>query len=263
MVVPYSPKHAVYLADSALPTASSNMVVSHNELINICSKAVASMKVPCKDIDKFSSTVAELEMVGLGGIKHFMHALSSSAKKTAPTTLDISTTSKKDVQVNLHSSSIMYYLPILLYYIESKLTRQNTIVLNVLNACNPWLAFGELVNLGAKGLSVKANWYDDKNDNYVELILNKRDTYPNLFFLKKGMHKPNVFLLEASTKNATFPPPPSYKKIISSTFLEKNKKKSWDSGISIRKKDWVFIKKFADKILVPSNETSHSSIKGA
>ena len=47
------------------------MIVSHNELVAAVNKAFLGMRRTCGEADVIANMVADLQMVGLDGVRHF------------------------------------------------------------------------------------------------------------------------------------------------------------------------------------------------
>ena len=50
------------------------MIVSHNELVAAVNKAFLGMRRHCGEADVIANMVADLQMVGLNGVRHFNNA---------------------------------------------------------------------------------------------------------------------------------------------------------------------------------------------
>lgn len=240
------------------------MNISHNELVVMCSKAFAGLHRYNGEADIIANMVADLEMVGLHGIDHFINALALLAhEQDYP--VEITTETAQQVTVDLHGYSILCHLPILLDYTIEKLTFQSQVILNIEQCHNRWLAFSELIKLSNIGLSVRAYWFNPLASHHVTYILNAGQILPEVYLypttlmpIKDTHIDPLHYLsIEINKHRISLPMPSITLKHIASTTLLTTKKNTWQRGITITPTAWKTIQQFAGAILVESNEQTY------
>lgn len=232
------------------------MQVSHNELVVLSAKAFDGLHRHCGESDMIANMVADLEMAGLNGVQHFVNALAFMKNENdGPVQVDAFTGSQ--LTANLHGCSILCHLPILLDYTIEKLVDQPTITLHIERCHNRWLAFGELVKLAGKGLSVKAQWYNGSDPKHVVYVLNAGCILPDIY-LSKADPTMNKHSLTIEISKTPIPQPrlTAHHQHISSATLAAAKRHAWQHGVTVNKSDWLKIKQTAEGILVESSDAS-------
>lgn len=234
------------------------MQVSHNELVVLTGKAFAGMRRSCGEADMIANMVVDLEMVGLNGVDHFVKALDFlQQERDCP--VDVEASSSSLLTANLHGCSILCHLPTLLDYTLEKLIHRKAITLNIQHCHNRWLAFGELVKLAAKGLSVKATWHNGHDPKHIVYVLNKGCINPELFVSAQPAPQPedlHSLKIEISTQVIALPAATEFDHHISSQRLAETQAQAWQQGIAVDKAHWQRIKQAAGAILVESSDTS-------
>ncbi|WP_342743783.1 DUF3726 domain-containing protein [Photobacterium proteolyticum] len=234
------------------------MQVSHNELVVLTGKAFTGLRRSCGEADMIANMVADLEMVGLNGIEHFVKALDFlQQERDCP--VDVDATSAAQLTANLHGCSILCHLPTVLDFTLEKLIGRNNITLDIQQCHNRWLAFGELVKLAAKGLSVKASWHNGHAPKHVVYVLNKGCINPELFVSARPAKQPSCLhslRIEISTQPIPLPSAAEFDHHISSQTLAETQAQAWQEGITVDEAHWQRIKQAAGAILVESSDTS-------
>ncbi|MPY22498.1 DUF3726 domain-containing protein [Shewanella psychropiezotolerans] len=229
--------------------------ISHNELVTLCTKAFIGLHKNCGEADVIANMVADLEMVGLDGIKHFIKALDFLADDLdSPVKVD--TSSEQRLSVNLKGSSILCHLPSLLDYSLEKLADQQTVSLQISHCHNRWLAFGELIKLAQNGLSVKASWNNGPESIQLVYILGAGQSLPELYLTQQKADDQHSLSIEISRQSITHPLAGDMTQHITSSMQAERKRKAWKQGISVSRENWDTIKSVASTILVESNIVS-------
>ncbi|MEH6530531.1 MAG: DUF3726 domain-containing protein [Photobacterium frigidiphilum] len=232
------------------------MQVSHNELVVLSAKAFDGLHRHCGESDMIANMVADLEMAGLNGVQHFVNALAFMKNENdGPVQVDAFTGSQ--LTANLHGCSILCHLPTLLDYTIEKLVDKPTITLHIEQCHNRWLAFGELVKLAGKGLSVKAQWYNGSDPKHVVYVLNAGYILPDIYLSTADptMNKHSL-TIEISKTPIPQPTVTEHHQHISSASLAAAKQHAWQHGVTVKKSDWLKIKQTAGGILVESSDAS-------
>ncbi len=114
------------------------MQVSHNELVVLIGKAFTGLRRSCGEADMIANMVADLEMVGLNGVEHFVKALEFlQQERDCP--VDVEASSPSLLTANLHGCSILCHLPTVLDFTLEKLIGKSSITLNIQHCHNRWL----------------------------------------------------------------------------------------------------------------------------
>ena len=87
------------------------MIVSLIELVAAVNKAFLGMRRTCGEADVIANMVADLQMVGLDGVRHFNNA-SNFIGLEDDCPVDIQVTSDNTVEVDLHKASLACHLPV-------------------------------------------------------------------------------------------------------------------------------------------------------
>ncbi|AQS39102.1 Protein of unknown function (DUF3726) [Shewanella psychrophila] len=229
--------------------------VSHNELVTLCTKAFISLHKNCGEADVIANMVADLEMVGLDGIKHFIKALDFLAGDLdSPVKVDI--LSEQILSADLKGCSILCHLPTLLDYSLDQLTDHQTVTLQISHCHNRWLAFGELIKLAKNGLSIKASWNNGPESIQLVYILDAGQSLPELYLTRQKADDQHSLSIEISRQSITHPLGGDMTHHITSSIQAESKRKAWKQGISVSREDWDTIKSVASTILVESNAVS-------
>ncbi|CZF86389.1 DUF3726 domain-containing protein [Grimontia marina] len=232
--------------------------VSHNELVGVCAKAFDALNHPHGESDTIADTVVDLEMAGLGGVSMFVEALPSlDGEQQARSPLcDIT---DGNILVNLHGGSLFCHLPALIDVAVERLIYFPEVSMAVRDCRNRWLAFGELLKLAGKGLSVRVCWHRSDSPDDIECILNAGSRYPDIYLQKDLNLAENSMQIELSltpftaSNNEASP-------TIAGSVQSAAVNSAWEQGISIRLNDWELLKHYASRLLV---EDSDRSMRGA
>ena len=239
------------------------MIVSHNELVGVVNKAFLGMRRTCGEADIIANMVAGLQIVGLNGIGHFNNAAQFlTAEKDCP--VDIFSTDEGGLVVDLHGCSLACHLPVVIDYAVEKMVGKKSLIIELKNCHNRWLAYNELVKLSGKGLACKAQWNNGSSPQNTLYILNSGCVSPELFLSDhldlegRSLHDMTI---ELSVKNFDISDfSTGYARHINSSELNRAQRDTWYDGILVDDADWEQLKKTATAILV---ENSELSVKGA
>ncbi|MFT5881031.1 MAG: LDH2 family malate/lactate/ureidoglycolate dehydrogenase [Moritella sp.] len=233
------------------------ITVSHNELVVLCAKAFNGLQRNCGEADMIANMVADLEMVGLNGIEHFVNAL-AFLQYESDNPITVTHPSAVQVTTDLHDGSILCHLPGLLDYSIEKLISQEQVTLHITHCHNRWLAFGELIKLAGKGLSVQAQWSNGRGSKqkHVVYILNAGCILPELYISEKSTRDQHSLSIAISKKNIALPNAGQETTHLSSAILKQAKQHAWQEGITVNATDWKKIKQAAGAILVENSEKS-------
>ncbi|WP_325894179.1 DUF3726 domain-containing protein [Grimontia sp. NTOU-MAR1] len=232
--------------------------VSHNELVGLCTKAFDALNHPHGESDTIADTVVDLEMAGLGGVSMFVEALPTlDGEQQARSPLcDIT---DGNILVNLHGGSLFCHLPALIDVAVERLIYFPEVSMAVWDCRNRWLAFGELLKLAGKGLSVRVCWHRSDSPDDIECILNAGSRYPDIYLQKDLNLVENSMQIELSLTPFTASNSEASPTIAGSVQSEAVNS-AWEQGISIRLNDWELLKHYASRLLV---EDSDRSMRGA
>lgn len=239
------------------------MIVSHNELVAAVNKAFLGMRRSCGEADVIANMVADLQMVGLNGVRHFNNASEyMSVEKDCP--VDIQVTNNNVVEVDLHNCSLACHLPVIIDYAIERMVGSKALIIELSNCHNRWLAYSELVKLAAKGIACTAKWNNGTSPKRTLYVLNRGCVTPELFLSdlmsdsEEGFHDMTIELSIQDfdvTHLST-----SYSIHIDSDELAQTQENAWNAGIVVDDIEWSTLKQTATAILV---ENSELSIKGA
>lgn len=239
----------------------THIQVSHNELITLCAKAFIGLNKHCGEADIIAQMVADLEMVGLDGIKHFVNAL-QFIENDHDLPIRVDNTFEQGVKADLKNCSIICHLPNLLDFALEKLAQRQTVILQINHCHNRWLSFGELLKLSKKGLSVKACWNNGSTAQQVIYILDAHQCFPELYLFNQTENDKHSLTIEISKDTLSHPVSHNNMQHISSSRQADNKHNAWKLGMSVSQVDWAYIQSIASHILVESSEISHRGAGG-
>ncbi|CAH7078939.1 conserved hypothetical protein [Vibrio chagasii] len=239
------------------------MIVSHNELVAAVNKAFLGMRRTCGEADVIANMVADLQMVGLDGVRHFNNA-SNFIGLEDDCPVDIQVTSGNTVEVDLHKASLACHLPVVMDYAIEKMVGKKTLKIELNNCHNRWLAYSELVKLAAKGIACTARWDNGSNPKSTLYVLNRGCVAPELFLsdlpLTSDEHIHNM-TIELSVQDFDIERlSDGYQTHVTSESLFKTQENAWRDGIEVNDAEWATLKETATAILV---ENSQRSIQGA
>jgi len=239
------------------------MIVSHNELVAAVNKAFLGMRRTCGEADVIANMVADLQMVGLDGVRHFNNASNfMGLEDDCP--VDITTTEDNSIEVDLHGSSLACHLPVIMDFAIEKMVGSKALKIELHNCHNRWLAYSELVKLAAKGIACTAQWENGSDPKQTLYVLNRGCVAPELFFCDSALetteHVHNM-TIELSVNDFDLKRlSQGYKRHITSSSLAETQEKAWRDGIEVDDMEWSSLKETATAILV---ENSQRSIQGA
>ncbi|KXF82921.1 DUF3726 domain-containing protein [Enterovibrio coralii] len=230
------------------------MFVSHNELVTLCAKAFESLQKHCGESDAIANMVVELEMAGLGGVANFVAALQFLDEERKPVSPSI-VIDLNHVEADLHGTSLLCHFPALLDVTIEQLISAKSARLTIHQCSNRHFAFGELVKLSGKGISVRMTWCNDKVPLGVEYIHNAGRRYPDIYFGDNqdiGVHDVEIelSLVPFIMDDASLSPD------ISAEMQAISFQRAWECGIEVDEAHWLTMKAFASRGLVENSEQS-------
>ncbi|HDM8142259.1 TPA: DUF3726 domain-containing protein [Vibrio harveyi] len=239
------------------------MIVSHNELVAAVNKAFLGMRRHCGEADVIANMVADLQMVGLHGVRHFNNA-SLFLNLDSDCAVTITSNTDSHIGVELHNGSIACHLPAVLDFALEKMVNSKSVTITLKQCHNRWLAFSELVRLSAKGIACRAQWVNGTSPKRTLYVLNRGRVAPEVFFSDQiednstDYHSMTIelavtdFDIEASSQG--------YAIHIDGDELNRAQKTSWEEGIFVEDAEWEALKQTATVFLV---ENSERSVQGA
>ncbi|MDC5838814.1 DUF3726 domain-containing protein [Vibrio europaeus] len=239
------------------------MIVSHNELVAAVNKAFLGMRRHCGEADVIANMVADLQMVGLNGVRHFNNA-SQFLSLDSDCAVSISNQSDSSFEVDFHNSSIACQLPAVLDFALEKMVDNKAITITLKQCHNRWLAYSELVRLAAKGIACRAQWVNGSSPQRVLYVLNRGCVAPEVFFSDTyvdGSDDVHKMTIELSVNDFDVnQSAQGYSIHIDSAELSRAQQTSWQEGILVEDAEWEALKQAATVFLV---ENSARSIQGA
>lgn len=239
------------------------MIVSHNELVAAVNKAFLGMRRSCGEADVIANMVADLQMVGLDGVRHFNNASSfMGLEDDCP--VDIKVTSDNTIEVDLHKCSLACHLPVIMDYAIEKMVGVKALKIELHNCHNRWLAYSELVKLAAKGIACVAKWDNGTDPKRTLYVLNRGCVAPELFLSDLALESETYLhdmTIELSVQDFDLSRLSSgYETHIPSHSLANAQEQAWQQGIEVDDAEWSALKETATAILV---ENSQRSLQGA
>ncbi len=239
------------------------MIVSHNELVAAVNKAFLGMKRTCGEADVIANMVADLQMVGLNGVRHFNNA-SSFIGLEEDSPVDIRMVNDSTIAVNLNNGSLACHLPVILDYALEKMISVKTLKIELNHCHNRWLAYSELVKLASKGIACTAKWDNGSSPKNTLYVLNRGCFTPELFLsdiAPTGDEQLHDMTIELSTRDFNVKQlSAGYSIHVDAKDLATAQDSAWKEGIFIEDTQWEILKQNAAAILV---ENSQRSIQGA
>lgn len=239
------------------------MIVSHNELVAAVNKAFLGMRRHCGEADVIANMVADLQMVGLNGVRHFNNA-SLFLNLDSDCAVTITGNTDSSIEIELHNGSVACHLPAVLDFALEKMINTKSVTITLKQCHNRWLAYSELARLSAKGIACRAQWVNGTSPKRTLYVLNRGHIAPEVFFSDQvedhstDYHSMTIelsvndFDIEASSQG--------YSIHIEGEELSRAQKQSWDEGIAVEDAEWETLKQTATVFLV---ENSERSIEGA
>ena len=241
------------------------MIVSHNEIVTIVHKAFTGMHREVGEADVIATMVAELQMAGLDGIRHFNNA-SPYILTEHDTPIDIVHQEDGAIRLDLHGSSLACHLPTIIDYALEKMGDLAHFHIYLQNCHNRWLAYSELVGLAAKGFACLAKWDNGSVPKHTLFTLNQGFVYPDLYFFDQAQanYNTNDMVIEIATQNFDIEQDiQHFNHKISTDELFETHQRAWKEGIYVDDEQWVILKKTAAAMLVENSETSSKGAGGA
>ena len=241
------------------------MIVSHNEIVTIVHKAFTGMHREVGEADVIATMVAELQMAGLDGIRHFNNA-SPYILTEHDTPIDIVHQQDGAIRLDLHGSSLACHLPTIIDYALEKMGDLAHFHIYLQNCHNRWLAYSELVGLAAKGFACLAKWDNGSVPKHTLFTLNQGFVYPNLYFFDQAQanYNTNDMIIEIATQNFDIEQDiQHFNHKISTDELFETHQRAWKEGIYVDDEQWAILKKTAAAMLVENSETSSKGAGGA
>lgn len=241
------------------------MIVSHNEIVTIVHKAFTGMHREVGEADVIATMVAELQMAGLDGIRHFNNA-SPYILTEHDTPIDIVHQEDGAIRLDLHGSSLACHLPTIIDYALEKMGDLAHFHIYLQNCHNRWLAYSELVELAAKGFACLAKWDNGSVPKHTLFTLNQGFVYPDLYFFDQAQanYNTNDMIIEIATQNFDIEQDiQHFNHKISTDELFETHQRAWKEGIYVDDEQWVILKKTAAAMLVENSETSSKGAGGA
>ena len=241
------------------------MIVSHNEIVTIVHKAFTGMHREVGEADVIATLVAELQMAGLDGIRHFNNA-SPYILTEHDTPIDIVHQQDGAIRLDLHGSSLACHLPTIIDYALEKMGDLAHFHIYLQNCHNRWLAYSELVGLAAKGFACLAKWDNGSVPKHTLFTLNQGFVYPDLYFFDQAQanYNTNDMIIEIATQNFDIEQDiQHFNHKISTDELFETHQRAWKEGIYVDDEQWVILKKTAAAMLVENSETSSKGAGGA
>ncbi|YCO01913.1 DUF3726 domain-containing protein [Vibrio sp. VNB-15] len=239
------------------------MIVSHNELVAAVNKAFLGMRRHCGEADVIANMVADLQMVGLNGVRHFNNA-SLFLNLDSDCAVTITGNTDSSIEIELHNGSVACHLPAVLDFALEKMINTKSVIIILKQCHNRWLAYSELARLSAKGIACRAQWVNGTSPKRTLYVLNRGHIAPEVFFSDQvedhstDYHSMTIelsvndFDIEASSQG--------YSIHIEGEELSRAQKQSWVEGIVVEDAEWETLKQTATVFLV---ENSERSVQGA
>lgn len=239
------------------------MIVSHNELVAAVNKAFLGMRRHCGEADVIANMVADLQMVGLNGVRHFNNA-SQFLSLDSDCAVSIQNQSQNHFDVDFHGGSVACHLPSVLDFALEKMVGTKAISITLNQCHNRWLAYSELVRLASKGIACRAQWVNGTSPKRALYVLNRGCVAPEVFFSDQVDSDHSEFhsmMIELSIQDFDVnKSSDGYSIHIDSAELSRAQKVSWEEGIFVEDGEWEMLKQTATVFLV---ENSARSIHGA
>lgn len=240
------------------------MIVSHNEIVTMVYKAFTGMHREVGEADVIATMVAELQMAGLDGVRHFNNA-SPYILTENDTPIDIVHQEDGAMRLDLHGSSLACHLPPIIDYALEKMGDSAHFHIYLQNCHNRWLAYSELVGLAAKGYACLAKWDNGSVPKHTLFTLNQGFVYPDLYFFDKAQsnYNTNDMVIEIATQNFDIEHDiQHFDRKISTDELFETHQRAWKEGIYVDDEQWAILKKTAAAILVENSEASSRGAGG-
>lgn len=235
------------------------MIISHNELVATVNKAFSGMHLHCGEADVIANMVADLQMVGLSGVKHF-NAASQFLALDRDCAVTVKTLSQNTFEVDFHGDSVACHLPAVLDFALEKMVDCKTVSIKINQCYNRWFVYSELVYLASKGIACQAQWVNGTSPKRTLYVLNRGRIAPEIFFSDKlpsnhcDFHSMTITL---STQDFDVEQSAGdYSIHVDSVELANTLLTSWEEGIFVEDKEWEKLKHSATNFLVENSARS-------
>lgn len=239
------------------------MIVSHNELVAAVNKAFLGMRRHCGEADVIANMVADLQMVGLNGVRHFNNA-SQFLSLDSDCAVSIQNHKPGRFEVDFHGGSVACHLPAVLDFALEDMVESKAVTITLKQCHNRWLAYSELVRLAAKGIACRAQWVNGTSPKRALYVLNRGCVAPEVFFSDQLASDHSDFhsmTIELATQDFDVAQSSKgYAIHLDSAELSRAQQSSWEDGIFVEDSEWEMLKQTATVFLV---ENSARSVQGA
>ncbi len=239
------------------------MIVSHNELVAAVNKAFLGMRRHCGEADVIANMVADLQMVGLHGVRHFNNA-SLFLGLDSDCAVSVTNSTPSSIEMDLHNGSVACHLPAVLDFALEKMINSKSITITLKQCHNRWLGFSELLKLSAKGIACRAQWVNGTSPKGILYVLNRGCVAPEVFFserIEDGNCDFHAMTIELSVNDFDIAQSAQgYSTHITGEALSQAQSSSWQEGIFVEDQEWETLKQTATALLV---ENSERSMQGA
>lgn len=235
------------------------MIVSHNELVAAVNKAFLGMQRSCGEADVIANMVADLQMIGMNGVRHFNNE-NLFHNTGADSAVSVTSNTDSEIEVALHNGSVACHLPAVLDFVLEKMVSKQSIAITLTQCHNRLLAYSELLRLAGKGIACRAQWMNPISQKHTMYVLNRGQIMPEVFFADMNEGKDidhHSMIIELSVNdfdlelNAI-----GFTEHIKGNDLKKIQKKSWEEGIFVEDDEWEVLKQRATVFLVENSERS-------
>lgn len=240
------------------------MIVSRNEIVTTVYKAFLGMHREVGEADLVATMVAELQMAGLDGVRHFNNA-SPYILYERDMPIDIVYEEEGHIHLDLQGSSLVCHLPAVIDYALEAMGDRDHLKIYLQNCHNRWLAYSELVNLAAKNIACLAKWDNGSAPKHTLFTLNQGFVYPDIYFFDKAQanYNTNDMVIELATSNFDIENEiQHFNRKISTDELYATHQRAWKEGIYVDDEQWEMLKKTAAAILVKNSEASSKGAGG-
>ncbi len=235
------------------------MIVSHNELVAAVNKAFLGMRRHCGEADVIANMVADLQMVGLHGVRHFNNA-SLFLGLDSDCAVSVTNSTPSSIEMELHNGSVACHLPAVLDFALEKMINSKSITITLKQCHNRWLGFSELLKLSAKGIACRAQWANGTSPKGILYVLNRGCIAPEVFFSDQVDAQDTDFhsmTIDLSVDDFDIGKHlRDYTIHIEGNELSRTQQASWQNGIFVDDEEWEILKQTATVFLVENSERS-------
>ena len=155
------------------------MRVSLNEIYMLSKKGFCALNLPIGEADRIAHSVVCVEIAVGQGLRHFAQALNHI--QIAPPDIQITHNTNSNLAVDMCGGTILLHLPTLMYTVRQKIHHTDCVTLQIYNAYNRWLAYGELQKIAELGYCVRATWGERCTGQNIQYIRNHTALYPDIY----------------------------------------------------------------------------------